>query len=238
MMLKDKRAGGSCSACELRSDKFFCELADDALRRLDAVTTTAERGRGAVLFIEGQRPEGVHVVCRGRVKLSASSGSARVLITDIAGPGDVLGLSAAVSARPYEVTAETLGDCQLAFIRREDFLGLLDSQPNAARRATRQLSRDYQTAHRQARLLGLSSTATGKLALLLLDFCARRGEREGEGYGLRLTLTHEEIGQLIGASRETVTRLFTDFKTRGLIRVEGATLHVPDPAALEELTLM
>jgi len=236
-MLSDKRGGEGCSACELRGGRFFCELTGDALRRLDSITTTTERARGAVVFVEGQRPEGVHVVCRGRVKLSASSGSARVLITDIAGPGDVLGLSAAVSGRPYEVTAEALGDCQLAFVRREDFLQLLDSQPDAGRRAARQLSRDYHTAHRQARLLGLSSTAAGKLASLLLDWCARRGTPAGGGYTLQHTLTQEEVGQLIGASRETVTRLFTDFKTRGLIRVEGATLRVPDAAALEALTL-
>ena len=235
-MINEGRNGGGCSKCELRGDQF-CGLAEGALRKMDSITSAVEHANGDVVFVEGQQPCGVYVVCHGHVKLSTSSGDARVLITDIAGPGNVLGLSAAVSGRPYEVTAEALGNCRLSFIRRDDFLRLLEEHAGAARRVTRQLSRDYHTAHRQARLLGLSASAAGKLAGVLLAFCERAGRPTERGVSLKLALTHEEIGQLIGASRETVTRLFTDFKSRRIIQVKGATLFVRDLPALEALAL-
>jgi CRP/FNR family transcriptional regulator len=98
-----------------------------------------------------------------------------VLITDISGPGDVLGLSAVVSGSRYEGSAQTLDACRLVFVNREDFLLLLDEQPGAWMHATRQLSRNYRTAHRQASVLGLSSTAAAKLASVLLERAALHG---------------------------------------------------------------
>lgn len=227
----------SCVSCESRGDAFFCELARAAPRYVNSARSAVECPKGAVLFLEGQPARGVYVLCRGHVKLSTSSGDARVLITDLAEPGDVLGLSAVISGKPYEVTAEALDSCRLSFIRREDFLRLLDEQQGVAVRATRQLSRNYRTTHQQVRLLGLSASAAGKLARLLLECCARHGRRTERGVNLKLVLTHEEIGQLIGASRETVTRLFSDFKSQQIIQVNGATLLVRDAPALEALAL-
>jgi CRP/FNR family transcriptional regulator, cyclic AMP receptor protein len=191
-----------------------------------------------VLFAEGQAPRGVYVLCAGRVKLTTCSGDARVLITDISGPGDVLGLCAVVSGYAYEASAETLDTCRVKFIGREAFLRLLDEHAGAWGQATRQLSRNYRTAHRQASVLGLSPTAAGKLACVLLEHPALDGSRNGSARdGIRPVLTHGEIGQLIGASRETVTRLLNEFKRRKYIEAAGDTLNVRDRRALEALAL-
>ncbi len=204
---------------------------------MDSVKSSVEHAKGAVVFVEGQPPRGVYMLCHGHIKLSTTSGDARVLITDLAEPGDVLGLSSVISGEPYEVTSETLDACRLAFIKRDDFLRLLDEDAGATMRAVRQLSRNYRTTHRQVRLLGLSNSAAGKLASLLLEHCLRHGKQSERGISLKLALTHEEIGQLIGASRETVTRLFSDFKRRKLVKVTGATLHIRNPSALEALAM-
>jgi len=222
-----------CVNCEVGAEPFFCGLAKSAPGGADAAGPAREYARGEVLFAEGQAPRGVYVLCRGRVKLYTCSGEARVLITDITVPGDVLGLSAVVSGQPYEVSAETLGACRLTLIRRDSFLRILSEDAGASMRATRQLSCDYRTAHRQASLLGLSGSAAGKLAGALLEHRALRGSAGGA----ELALTHEEIGQLIGASRETVTRLLSEFKRRKIIEVKGATLRVRDRLALEALAM-
>ena len=223
----------SCIGCEKRDQRHFCALNAAALRGLDQLRFATVYPRGALLFVEGQAPRGVYLLCAGQVKLSTSSSDARVLITSLAGPGELLGLSAVVSGRPYEVTAETLEPSQVNFIGREDFLRFLSEHPEAALRAAAQLSDNYHAAFAQARLLGLSGTAAGKLARLLLECAARHGRPQGRSTALRLTLTHEEIGQLIGASRETVTRLFTDFKGQRLIEVRGSTLVLLDCPGLE-----
>jgi len=227
-----------CDNCSTNGDANFCWLPVGAGGGSDASDSFREYPKGTVLFDEGQTPRGVYVLCGGgRVKLSTCSGDARVLITDIAGPGYVLGLSAVVSGGAHEVTAETLDACRLAFVGRDEFLRLLGADVCALTQATRQLSRNYRTVHRQASVLGLSPTAAGKLACVLLEHPTLNGGRVGGGVKLKLMLTHEEIGQLIGASRETVTRLLNDFRRKKLIEVSGETLTVRDRTALEALAL-
>jgi CRP/FNR family transcriptional regulator len=191
--------------------------------------------KGALIFFEGQESRGVYLLCAGRVKLSTSSGNARVLITQIVERGDILGLNAVLSGDAYEVTAEAMEPCRLTFIGREQFLRFLNEQSGAALRAARQMNVNYRAAFEQARLLGLSQSAAGKLARFLLESCSREAHATGTPVRLALTLTHEEIGQRIGASRETVTRLFSEFKHRGILEITGATLRVHDCPALEVL---
>jgi CRP/FNR family transcriptional regulator, cyclic AMP receptor protein len=222
-----------CEGCRGREAHGFCDLPEPALGALDALKFTTLYPRGALLFVEGQPPRGVYVLCSGRVKLSATSRDARVIITRIARGGEILGLCAALSGGPYEVTAETLEPCQVNFVRRADFLRLLSAHPEAGLRAAEQLGRNYSAALGQVRTLGLSHSAAAKLARFLLEVGDASGAAQADR--LRLALTHEEIGQLIGASRETVTRLFSVFKHENLIRVKGTTLLLDDRPALETL---
>jgi CRP/FNR family transcriptional regulator, cyclic AMP receptor protein len=221
-----------CDGCRRHGAQGFCDLPDAALRALDALKLTNVYPRGALLFVEGQPARGVYVLCSGRVKLSATSRDAHVIITRIVRAGEILGLRAALSGDAYEVTAETLEPAQVSFVRRADFLRLLASHAETSIRVAEQLGRNYSAALEQVRMLGLSHSAAAKLARFLLE--AGRGEGDCPDR-LKLALTHEEIGQLIGASRETVTRLFSEFKHGDLIRVRGTTLLLNDRPALEAL---
>lgn len=225
----------SCLNCKLRADRLFCDLPAQTLEAFEAIKYTTVYPKGAMLFVEGQSARGVFVLCTGRAKLSTGSSDGKTLITQIAESGEVLGLSATVSGKPYEVTAETLLPCQINFVKREDFLRFLSEHGSACLRVAEHLSNNYHIAYEQVRLLGLSQSAAGKLAKLILDWCARYGKQTERGTQLKLTLTHEEIAQLIGASRETVTRLLSDFKNDQLIYLKGSTLLVSDKPRLEAL---
>lgn len=225
----------SCSGCGRRGGRLFCNLAGETLRDLDRIKYETGYPRGALLFVEGQQPRGVYILCAGRVKLSTSSSDAKVIITQIAEHGELLGLSATLSGEPHEVTAETLETCRVAFIRRGEFLRFLAHNGDACLRVAQQLSDNYRNAFEQVRLLGLSHSAAGKFARFLLEYSSRAGRVTERGKSSKLTLTHEEIGQLIGASRETVTRLFSAFKSERFIQVKGATLLVHNEPALEAL---
>ena len=227
-----------CEGCRQRGARSFCNLTEPALRAFDAVKFSTLYPKGALLFVEGQPARGVYVLCSGRVKLSASSGDARVIITRIARAGEVLGLCAVLSDAPYEVTAETLEPCQVNFVKREEFLRFLAAHGEASLRVAQQLGSNYRAALEQVRMLGLSHSAAGKLARFLLEVGAHVGDNgNGKAHAERMTLalTHEEIGQLIGASRETVTRLFSEFKSERFIEVKGTTLLLNDRRALEAL---
>ena len=122
----------SCVTCSMRQDRLFCDLPIDVLKEFEALKYATVLPKGAMLFVEGQAARGVFVLCNGRVKLSTSSSDGKALITQIAQPGEVLGLSATVSEQPYEVTAEMLEPCQVNFVKREDFVRFLDSSPDVA----------------------------------------------------------------------------------------------------------
>jgi CRP/FNR family transcriptional regulator, cyclic AMP receptor protein len=227
-----------CAGCRRREPHAFCKLPEPSLRALEALKYTTLYPRGALLFVEGQPGRGVYILCSGRVKLSATSSDARVIITRIARAGEILGLCSTLSGGPYEVTAETLEPSQVNYVRAADFMSFLATNAEASLRAAEQLGRNYGAALEQVRLLGLSHSAAAKLARFLLEV-GGAPESNGNGHGhadrLRLALTHEEIGQLIGASRETVTRLFSEFKHENLIQVKGAVLQLNNRPALEAL---
>ena len=224
----------SCLTCKLREDRLFCNLSPGAVKDLEAIKYSTAYPKGAVLFVEGQSPRGVFILCKGRTKLSICSSDGKTLILKIAEPGEVLGLSATVSGKPYELTAETLDPCQVNFVKREDFIRYLREHNEVTLRVAEQLSDKYNTACHEIRSLGLSHSAAEKLAKLLLDWSEKNGDSKQPGR-MKLALTHEEIAQMIGTSRETVTRLFADFKKRQIIMLKGSTLTIRNRNALETL---
>ena len=224
----------SCLSCPHREDRLFCNLSPSAVQRLAAITSAAAYPKGATLFVEGQSPRGVFVICSGLVKLSTSSADGRSLILRIAESGEVLGLPAAVTGKPYELTADVIEPTQANFITREDFLRFLREHGEAALRVAQQLGETYHSAVAEMRMIGLSHSAAEKLARFLLDLSTGSDDRKGE-VKLTLTLTHEEIAQMIGASRETVTRLFADFKKKQLLQIKGSTLIITNKAGLQSI---
>ena len=203
----------------------------DALER-EAITTTYPTG--AVLFAEAQAPRGVFIVRRGRVKLSICGSDGRTLILRIVDAGCPLGVAAVVSARPYEATAETQEPCEVSFLRQCDLLRLMRLHGELALWVTQHISQDYAGTCREIRDLILSDSASEKLARLLVGWLDQNTEAQNPSQ-MKMALTHEEIGQMIGTSRETVSRLFAGFKKQRLIQQNGCTLVIPNRLALESL---
>jgi len=224
----------NCQTCKLRKDGFFCQLEAAALKDFDLVKASSVYPEGAVLFMEKQDPRGVFILCEGQVKLSICSSDGKILILRIAKPGEVLGLSAVVGGVPYEVTAETLRPSQVVFIRRDDFQHFIAHHPEVYRNIVKQMASTYDGACEQLRTVGLSASASERLAKVLLDW-SHGAEQTKSGTKLIMPLTHQEIGEFIGSSRETVTRTFSELKSRHLIALKGSTVTIPNRAALEHV---
>ncbi len=221
-----------CKGCRMKGAEFFCQMSPAAIKEFDAVKSTATYPKGALLFVEKQDARGVYALCEGEVKLSISSPEGKTLIMRIARAGELLGLMASMAGQPYEVTAETIHPCQVAFVRREDFLRFLAKYPEASQNAVKQMGAQYRGACEQLRTVGLSASAQEKLARLLLSW-SEGIQQTKEGTRIKLPLTHEEIAEFIGTTRETVTRTLSDFKVRHLVSIQGSTLIIPSRAALE-----
>jgi len=222
----------NCQTCKLRKTDFFCQLPPKAIREFSTIRSSSAYPARAILFLENQDPRGVFVICEGEVKLTISSSEGKTLILRIAKPGEILGLMAALSGKPYEVTAETLHPCQIAFVRREDFLQFVQQHPEVNQAVVRQLSSNYHGACEQLRTVGLSSSAPAKLARLLLEWAAGAEETKA-GARIHMPLTHEEIAEFIGSTRETVTRTLSAFREQHLVILKGSTLLISNRAGLE-----
>ncbi len=201
---------------------------------LGTITLTNRYPTGAVLFGEGEASRGIYIVQRGRVKLSVCASDGRTLILRIVEASEALGVAAAIGIREYEATAEALEPCEVSFLRHTDLVRMMRTHGEFALWITQHLSHDYNSTCREIRTLMLSGSASEKLARLLVDQLDRRAEAKTPTR-MKLTLTHEEIGQMIGTSRETVTRLFAGFKKQKLIEQEGATLVVANRMGLQSL---
>jgi CRP/FNR family transcriptional regulator len=145
----------SCRECVVRPDRLFCDLPAEVLIAFDGIKSLSLTPRGTTLFQQGAPGKGMFVVCQGRVKLSVSSESGKRLTLRIAGPGDVLGLSASLSCSPYEVTAETLENATVAYVKRKDLLTFLRDHRDACLQVVHLLSRDLHNAYDRVRSVGL-----------------------------------------------------------------------------------
>jgi CRP/FNR family transcriptional regulator, cyclic AMP receptor protein len=216
------------------AEKNSCDLPSVVAEALEQEAVTTTYPTGAVLFAEGQAPRGVFIVRRGRVKLSICGSDGRTLILRIVDPGCPLGVAAVVSGRPYEATAETQEPSEISFLRQSDLLRLMRLHGEFALWVTQHISADYASTCREIRDLILSDSASEKLARLLVGWLDQNTAARNPSQ-MKLALTHEEIGQMIGTSRETVSRLFAGFKKQHLIQQTGSTLVIPNRVALESL---
>lgn len=216
------------------ADKTFCDLSPALAAELEQEAITTTYPAGAILFGEGQNPRGVFIVRRGRVKLSICGSDGRTLILRIVEPSCPLGVAAVVSERQFEATAETQEFSEISFLRQSDLLRLMRLHGEFALWVTQHISADYASTCREIRDLILSDSAGEKLARLLVGWLDQNAEARNPNQ-MKLALTHEEIGQMIGTSRETVSRLFAGFKKQRLIQQTGSNLVIPNRSALESL---
>lgn len=225
----------ACEDCKLRDGDFLCHLNLEAAREFESIKVSSLYPAGSILFLENEPAHGIFLLCSGKVKLSVSSKVGKTLILRITRPGEIIGLSASMSGSRYEVTAETLHPSQVAFIRREDFLRFLNRFPEVYRVVIQQLNAQYTHACDQLRTVGLSTTAHEKLARLFLRWSSEENQM-AETARIKVPLTHEQIAECVGSTRETITRTLGEFRNQQLVTLQGTTMTIPNRAALEAIS--
>jgi CRP/FNR family transcriptional regulator len=212
--------------------EFFNKLSPAALQDFQSMQFPSSFAANVVIFSEKDPAQGIYIVLEGEVKVSLNSSEGRRLSLSIARKGEILGMASTLAGSPYDVTAETVYSAKVAHIGRRDFINFLTRHPEAYQAVIEELSRSVTRACDQLRTVGLSATAPEKLARLLLDWSDNGQATECGGWRFRFSMTHEEIGEFIGASRETVTRTLSNFKHRRLVDFKGSMITIPSRTAL------
>jgi CRP/FNR family transcriptional regulator, cyclic AMP receptor protein len=216
----------------LRAGGFLQKLSATAMKDLTSIRPATSYEAGDALFSEKQESGGVFLIREGLVRLSMNSSAGKRLSLRVARAGEVLGLTSALFGTRCETTAETLSPAKIVHITGAEFVDFLRRNPEVYKLVTEEISAQYSMACDQLRTVGLSSTAPEKIARLLLDL-SENGQTTEQGTRFRFMLTHEQIGEFIGASRETVTRTLGAFKHRRLVAFNGSMVTIPNLRALE-----
>ena len=223
----------NCLSCTLRQNSDFCNLPQPLMTFFSNMGHVTLYPANATLMAEGQIPRGIYIACSGRSKLSIQAHDGKTIILKIAGDRQVLGLSTVIRGGPSPITVTTIELCQIKYVERESLLRMIERDSRAALACATALAREVTASFDDVHDLLLARSSTEKLARLLLSWVA--DEPRNRELRVATEFTHEEIAQMIGSSRETVTRLLSDMKRKDLIRLEGATLVIPNRVALQAI---
>jgi CRP/FNR family cyclic AMP-dependent transcriptional regulator len=204
----------------------------DELLEYDALERSAPFAARTTLFREEEQSDYLFRVVEGQIKISVNSSSGRRLAVAFAGPGELLDLASVITGHPHFVTTETLYPCVLARISTEKLNMFLSVRPALYEPLLKEMVAQYNVFCSIVRLIGLDTSVPRRLARLLLHWSESSGKKSFDGVRISVALTHEEIGEFVGASRESITRAFSTFRERHLVEIHGSTILIPDLANL------
>lgn len=217
----------------LRRIPFFSNLKEDALRAMAEVVVIGRYKRNQVLFVESQASHSLYFICSGRVKVYRLSPDGREQILHLLSDGEPIAVVPFFDGGPYPANAEVLTDSKIAFIRGADFERVATANPSILLDMLRMLAQRLRRAQGDISSLALKSV-TGRLAGALLDLARRTGAAAADGTVFDLQLSRQDLGNLIGASRETTTRLLQQFRRDGVIELDGSRVVILDESRLQQ----
>jgi len=185
--------------------------------------------KGDTIFREGEPADRIHFVHIGRVKIVKSAGN-RDIILEILGPGEPVGAVAVFERRPFPASAVTLEASGILSIPEREFFALLEKRPEMMRHLLAGLTQRLMMVNK--RLADLTGSAEQRAARLFLTLADRVGLPGPGGVRIPLTLSRQEIADLIGTTLETAIRLMSRWQKEAVVLTEKDGFLIPDPAAL------
>lgn len=187
--------------------------------------------RGETIFREGDPADRIHFVVLGRVKI-VKAARGRDVIVEILGPGEPVGAVAVFERRPFPAGAVTLEPTSILSIPEREFFALLENRPQMMRHLLAGLT--YRLILVNKRLADMTGSAEHRAARLMLTLADRVGEKRDGGVFIPLSLSRQEIADLIGTTLETAIRLMSRWQKDGVVVTDRSGFFLPDPEALKE----
>lgn len=217
----------------LRKIPYFSNIDDHELQAIADIMIERSYDKGRVLFMEGEFGEAVHFVIEGRVKIYKTSENGKEHILYIAGPGDIFAEVILFNEVNYPATAEVMEKSRIGKIRNEDLEQVLKAHPSMAVAIIKVLNKRLIDAQQRVKSLALDNTH-GRTARMLMKLAMEHGVKTEKGVELELSISRQELANMVGTTRETVTRVLMAFKKYNLIEIERNTIRIPQPEKLKE----
>lgn len=218
----------------LERASIFAELEPKQLDQLAALAVRKRFRARDVVLRKGDPALQIYIILRGRLKTITSGGEGRHAALSIMGPGEVFGEVAVLDGEPRSATITALEPCELVIIQRNDFFHFLERAPSAAIKLLEVL------AKRLRRLSERVEDTTflevpGRLAKQLVRLAERYGQREGPNVRIELKLSQQELGDLVGATRESVNKQLRAWVSDGIMEQSTGKLVIVDLEALRAI---
>lgn len=205
---------------QLRRVSLFAHLNREDLERIGNLMFERRYPKGRIVFVEGEPGEALYLLKEGKIKLTRQAEDGREHILHLVHAGEVFAEVVLFDGGGYPATAETMEDCQIGIIRNKDLEGIIADDPQLALAMLKIMARRLRAAQEKVMSLALHD-AVRRVATTLLRLAEEHGVAEPEGLRLNLNLTNQDLANLAGTSRETVSRTLSDFRRRGIVRFSG-----------------
>ena len=209
----------------LSSNELFRDLSPQEMEELDRITSMTTCDRGRIFYTPGETGEVLFVLKRGRVQIYRLSPDGKKLVIAVLEPDTLFGEMALIGQGMYNTFAEALEPCTLCAMSRRDIEVLVTKFPKIATRLLEIVGRRLMEAETRLESLAFKGIPSRVAALLL------RLQREHFIEGN----THQDLAEMIGTYRETVTQTLNDFKAQGLIEINRKRIEIRDTARLREI---
>lgn len=221
----------------LRTIPVFGTLADEDLAHISSLTREKTYGRGEQIFTEGERIQAIYFILSGMVKVFTLTPDGREQTLNLLRPGDFFPLMGFAPGGRYPANAQALEDCRTLIIRQDDLLQALGENRELCLQVLAVMACQFTLL--QQRLRDMSQRyLRARVGRALLWLAESHGEPTAEGIRLNLHLTHQDISNLVGAARESVSRAMGDLKRDGLIGIAAnGALVIRDKEGLLTLNL-
>jgi len=218
----------------LKHIRLFDDINPSEMQEMERITRMEEVKKRQPLYLPGDPSSNVYLLKQGRVKIANTAASGKEITFDILEPGEIFGELDALEDSPRSTSAEALDDALICVIPRKDFDRYLAMHPNVTIKLTKLIG--LRLKRIQSRVEDLVfKDVPARLAHLLLELRKSDAVAEGNGIRLRAKLTHQEMANLIGCSRETVSTILGQFRDDGLVRMDGRTITIVNEKGLSHL---
>ncbi len=230
----DRSQAGHTKLWYLKTIRLFDGLSQSEMQEMQRITRMEEVKKRQPLYLPGDPSSNVYLLKKGRVKIANTAPSGKEVTFDILEPGEVFGELDVLEDTPRSTSAETIDDSLICVIPRRDFDQYLAMHPNVTIKLTKLIGLRLKKIQSRVEDL-VFRDVPARLAHLLSELSKTEGVADKQGIRLKVKLTHQEMANLIGCSRETVSTTLGQFRDDGLIQMDGRTITILNEKGLSRL---
>jgi CRP/FNR family transcriptional regulator len=211
----------------LRRVPIFSQLKDEDLEKIMSITIEKKYNKGSIIFMEGDKGEAFYFIKSGKIKIYRSSKDGKELILNIYGKNNVFAEVTIFNDVSYPATAEVIEDAVVGMILNSDLEKLIKVNSELGLNLIKVLNKRLYNAQLKLKQIALNDTYS-RTAQAIIRLAEEHGKNKSEGVELKLELSRQELANMIGTARETVSRILSQFKKEGAIEISGKRIVIKD----------